>query len=183
PSKMWSYTLLSLFIWTLMGLVAATPTEISAIEDAAEDNVPHNFNVSEGSIIPQPRFAQVNINGKTYTIHFDEVNWFTALEFCSYYGQILASITSIDDNEQLFKTLDQYGLSYSSFFWLGGSDLGHYGQWVWVSNGESVEHFTKWRQGEPNNVYGNEHCIELLSDGQWNDNNCNLKRKFICENR
>ena len=106
---MWSYSLLGLFIWTVLGLVASKPTEISALEEVAEDYKPQNFNVSEVSIIPPPRFAQVSVNGKTYSIHFDEVNWFTALEFCSYYGQILASITSIDDSEQLFKTLTQYG--------------------------------------------------------------------------
>lgn len=75
------------------------------------------------------------------------------------------------------------GLSYSSYFRLGGSNLGDNGQWVWVSNGQSVDHFAKWRKGEPNNAFENEHCIELLSDGQWNDNNCDKKRKFICENR
>ena len=106
---MWNYTILGLFSWTLLGLVSAVPTEISAIDIIAEENVPYNFNVSEISIIPPPRFVQVGVNGKTYTIHFDEVNWFTALEFCSYYGQILASINNIDDNEQLFKTLNQYG--------------------------------------------------------------------------
>lgn len=104
-------SLLNLFLWALLSIVAAVPSDIEPPEDAATEEVyvPYNFNATDGTIIPHPRFAQVNINDKTYTIHFDELNWFTALEYCSYYGRILASITSIEDNQQLIKTLDQYG--------------------------------------------------------------------------
>lgn len=73
-------------------------------------------------------------------------------------------------------------MAYTTNFWLGASDLGHNGRYVWSSNGKSIDRFTNWRSGEPNNWCGHEHCLELLADGQWNDMNCNEKRQFICEN-
>ncbi|TMW49796.1 hypothetical protein DOY81_005153, partial [Sarcophaga bullata] len=180
-SKMWNCTLFGLFLWTLLSLVAAIPDEISSIENEIEQYVPDNSNNTNGSVIPQPRFVQVNVNYKTYTIFFEEVNWFTALERCGNNGKKLASITSLDDSIKLIETLDTLSQLYATNFWLGASDLGHNGQYVWASNGEAISRFTNWRAGEPNNWCGHEHCLELLSDGQWNDLNCDYKLKFICE--
>ncbi|TMW49769.1 hypothetical protein DOY81_005126, partial [Sarcophaga bullata] len=92
-NKMWSSTLFGLFLWTLLALVSTKPTEISSLENEAEEYEPNGFNnTDDDSIIPQPSFVQVNSIGKTYRIYFSDVNWFTAMEFCSYYGQNLASI-------------------------------------------------------------------------------------------
>lgn len=108
---MWTYTLLSLLLWTLLGLVSTKPTEIASLENEAEEYEPNSFeNTADDSIIPQePSFIQVNSIGKTYRIYFTDVNWFTAMEFCSYYGQNLASISSQSDKLQMIATLRQYG--------------------------------------------------------------------------
>ncbi|TMW49792.1 hypothetical protein DOY81_005149 [Sarcophaga bullata] len=79
----------------------------------------------------------------------------------------------------MIATLRQYGVQYSSnSFWLGGSDLGHYGQWVWLTNGVTVQHYANWSAGSPN---ANDHCMAVLSNGQWINANCYEQRKFVCE--
>ena len=54
---------------------------------------------------------------------------------------------------------------------------------MWVDG--SPLQYTNWRPGEPSTrgLAGNdENCVEVfLSDGLWNDENCNSKRAFICE--
>ncbi|CAI9550726.1 unnamed protein product, partial [Staurois parvus] len=47
-------------------------------------------------------------------------------------------------------------------------------------SGEAIKYFN-WRPGEPNNVAGKEHCVEMWDDGKWNDENCDQKRFFVCE--
>ncbi|XP_069837962.1 pulmonary surfactant-associated protein A2-like [Dendropsophus ebraccatus] len=40
--------------------------------------------------------------------------------------------------------------------------------------------YTRWRNGEPSGK-GTEGCVEMYTDGQWNDKSCNQKRLTICE--
>ncbi|KAM4031381.1 uncharacterized protein ACNLHF_018846 [Anomaloglossus baeobatrachus] len=40
--------------------------------------------------------------------------------------------------------------------------------------------YTRWRKGEPSGK-GTEGCVEMYTDGQWNDKACNQKRLTVCE--
>uniref|UniRef100_A0A8C4RNN1 C-type lectin domain-containing protein n=2 Tax=Erpetoichthys calabaricus TaxID=27687 RepID=A0A8C4RNN1_ERPCA len=40
--------------------------------------------------------------------------------------------------------------------------------------------FTKWKPGEPNNSGGNENCIHIWDNGEWNDTGCNSEMHAIC---
>nr|DBA26681.1 TPA: hypothetical protein GDO54_010910 [Pyxicephalus adspersus] len=40
--------------------------------------------------------------------------------------------------------------------------------------------FTRWKKNEPNGK-GQEKCVEMYTDGQWNDKSCNQKRLTVCE--
>ena len=43
--------------------------------------------------------------------------------------------------------------------------------------------FSNWHDGEPNGWNDDTaHCLELTYD-KWNAQNCNEKRKFICESQ
>ncbi|XP_005871830.1 PREDICTED: pulmonary surfactant-associated protein D [Myotis brandtii] len=46
--------------------------------------------------------------------------------------------------------------------------------------GESLV-YTNWAPWEPNNDGGNEHCVEIFTNGKWNDRPCGDKRLVICE--
>ena len=65
---------------------------------------------------------------------------------------------------------------------LGLSDRAREGNFVWEQSGEKPT-FTNWLVGEPNNLNQNEDCVELKSDGGWNDIPCgNLEDTIIiCE--
>ncbi|XP_053305852.1 pulmonary surfactant-associated protein A-like [Spea bombifrons] len=40
--------------------------------------------------------------------------------------------------------------------------------------------YTRWRKNEPNGK-GKENCVEMYTDGTWNDKACNQNRLTICE--
>ncbi|XP_059518197.1 pulmonary surfactant-associated protein D-like isoform X2 [Myotis daubentonii] len=41
--------------------------------------------------------------------------------------------------------------------------------------------YSNWAPGEPNNAAGNEHCVEMYTNGKWNDTPCGERRLVICE--
>ena len=43
--------------------------------------------------------------------------------------------------------------------------------------------YARWYHGEPNNLGGNENCVEMYRSFLWNDRDCNAHMCFICENR
>ena len=66
--------------------------------------------------------------------------------------------------------------------WIDGTDALKEGQWVWVSKMENIG-FTAWKDGQPDNGNSEEHCLatNFATVGKWNDGNCILKQKYICE--
>ncbi|CAG2224155.1 unnamed protein product [Mytilus edulis] len=69
-------------------------------------------------------------------------------------------------------------------FWLGGSDKVTEGVWVWTTSGQGFT-VTNWHTRtvhEPNNSNGDEHCLDMHKnlDYEWNDDNCQNKNRFIC---
>ena len=65
-------------------------------------------------------------------------------------------------------------------FWTGGKRSATCStEWVW-SDGTPLN-FTGWDSDEPNNINGNEDCINISSDGTWNDMPCAEGLYYICE--
>ncbi|XP_031437085.2 CD209 antigen-like [Clupea harengus] len=66
--------------------------------------------------------------------------------------------------------------------WIGA--LKTEGAWKWV-DGKVLGYAGYWAEGEPNNMGGEEDCVEnkFMGDPKrtWNDGTCNLLRLYICE--
>ncbi|XP_078575317.1 hepatic lectin-like [Branchiostoma floridae x Branchiostoma japonicum] len=92
------------------------------------------------------------------------------------------------------KTTDDFLLQLKNkadrwhYFWFGLSDENSEGQWVW-EDGEILYQDTPWsdwREGEPNNRYGDEDCAHYSPQAWpgWNDILCSRKvAKFICQTK
>ena len=75
--------------------------------------------------------------------------------------------------------------------WLGGRDDVAEGQWRWLdgdlfwsgaADGSAVGGlYTRWNSGEPNDYMGDEDCMEIFTNGLWNDQSCDTPRPSICE--
>ena len=69
--------------------------------------------------------------------------------------------------------------------WLGGSDFTKEGTFQWNNQEKSEvsDHFQRWMINQPDNWRNREHCMEMLSNGLWNDQNCKLRfgRQVLCE--
>ena len=71
--------------------------------------------------------------------------------------------------------------------WLGGTDVFSEGYWVWSGSKVPIQGFTDWFPGEPNHAGGAtaEDCLQLfvVENMQWNDEDCRLNTRFVCEIR
>ena len=76
---------------------------------------------------------------------------------------------------------------HKTFFWVGGTDQGHGGEWKWTDG--SDWDFKKWATypiQQPNNYLGQD-CLQVYDfesarDG-WNDQDCKEKKSFVCSQK
>ncbi|XP_059487191.1 lectin subunit alpha-like [Neocloeon triangulifer] len=117
------------------------------------------------------------IEGRNYFVSGHKLNWDKAKRSCWNMGMQLVAIESLEENNAILREVS----GDRSAFWTSGTDQGQEGYFVWDTTGQSVG-FSYWAHGEPNNFFGNEHCIKMKSSShQWNDNACWDSEKYICE--
>jgi hypothetical protein len=67
---------------------------------------------------------------------------------------------------------------------IGGTKIGN-DDWYWIPTGDLIDYKIRWRNGEPNNIEGNEKCLSIghyHSSFAVNDIDCyKSQRSFICE--
>ncbi|MDT7834929.1 lectin-like protein [Aquabacterium sp. OR-4] len=133
----------------------------SALATAAQA-VPTQWTVASGGnghwyeFVPEPVLAEL-----AYSLAASE----------SYLGLsgYLATITSAAENQFASVTVAQGQLA-----WLGATDAGVEGQWVWRSGPEAGQALTysNWNANEPNNCCGGENYLQTNYANQvglWND--------------
>lgn len=81
-------------------------------------------------------------------------------------------------NEEENKAILGIVKKYNQYAYLGIKEGEDSGQFKYL-NGMPVN-YTKWHQNEPNGKR-TEKCVEMYTDGSWNDKKCNLPRLTICE--
>ena len=63
-------------------------------------------------------------------------------------------------------------------YWVGGEWTG--ADWEWTD--QSAFTFFNWNQGEPNNFDGGEEdCLEIWTNGKWNDDKCDKELPSVCQ--
>lgn len=146
---------------------------------ANEHNI--SFTVSDGVDIPSGAGLY---NGHYYYVFNLKKDWAQAKAYCESRGGYLATITSREENDFVFKYMKDSGFS-SAYF--GFTDEISEGNWKWVS-GEPTG-YTNWASGEPNGENSREDYAMFyykFAAGEWNDgdfgaNAAGNTTAFICE--
>lgn len=110
----------------------------------------------------------------------EKVTWHDAKKKCEDAGGYLAEVQSEPENEFILQlwpkdSAAKYGP------WLGASDEGTEGKWIWAKSGEALD-YTKWlvHTKEPNGGTG-ENCLHTRQEFDWNDSSCRNNYSYICE--
>ncbi|KAL3836018.1 hypothetical protein ACJMK2_021471 [Sinanodonta woodiana] len=115
---------------------------------------------------------------KCYLIQTKErLDWSRAKSTCAKYGPgfNLASINS--RLEQVFLTIHMREAGDASVF-IGLNDQDADGRYNWLDNSPAL--FINFRDGEPSK-HAMEYCVEMHSDGTWNNLKCASMRGFVCQ--
>ncbi|XP_053366178.1 collectin-11 isoform X1 [Clarias gariepinus] len=116
-------------------------------------------------------------DSKVYLLVKEEKRYRDAELYCQGRGGHLAMPKDASANRAIAGYITEAGLSR---VYIGINDLEHEGHFVYVER-SPMSTFTKWREGEPNNAYDEEDCVELVSSGEWVDVACSLTMYFLCE--
>ncbi|XP_067888295.1 collectin-10 isoform X3 [Heterodontus francisci] len=113
---------------------------------------------------------------KFYLIMKEEKNYNAALVHCKDRGGSLAMPKDEETNTLIAAYVNKTGLSR---VFIGVNDLEKERQFMYTDS-TPLLNYSHWRPGEPNNAFG-EDCVEMVSDGGWNDVECHLTMYFVCE--
>uniref|UniRef100_A0A8C6W1R9 Pulmonary surfactant-associated protein D n=1 Tax=Nannospalax galili TaxID=1026970 RepID=A0A8C6W1R9_NANGA len=98
-----------------------------------------------------------------------------AQEVCKQAGGQLATPRSAAENI----ALQQLVTIHNKAAFLSMTDVNTEGKFTYPT-GEPLA-YSNWAPGEPNNNGGAENCVEIFTNGQWNDKACGEQRLVICE--
>ncbi|KAG8134936.1 putative C-type lectin 4 protein [Naja naja] len=121
--------------------------------------------------------------GNCYGYFDKKLSWSKAEIECQNYGPgcHLASILSYQESMLVAEHIKDKQSSLSHV-WIGLHDVSGKRRWRWAD--ESVFNYKAWKEGEPNNIYQNEHCVELTTGfKQWNDLFCSRLNAYICKHQ
>ncbi|KAH8403119.1 hypothetical protein KR222_005702, partial [Zaprionus bogoriensis] len=110
--------------------------------------------------------------------HSLPVNWFQAANICR---QLNGFLLDLKNETQLQMISSSLHPSYS--YWISLNELGVPGVYASQATGEPAE-YLNWSFGQPDNVGGVEHCVELwraTSSYQMNDVQCETKLHYVCQ--
>ncbi|GEM_PF-2749594 len=109
-----------------------------------------------------------------YVVCSDPATWWHGQAACDGSRRDgLASILSAAEQDVLASILQRIGLYDTQGHWIGLQDQDEEGTFVW-EDGSPLD-FTHWRDIDPDNRDGEEHCVHLYAGdnaGLWNDNLC-----------
>ncbi|XP_055598394.1 ladderlectin-like [Uranotaenia lowii] len=161
----------------LLGLIAS-------VVSTANDTLEEEYIDLQNETFPGPReglFLTLKSELGRFVIIDTLQEFFAAWRLCQSLGLRMASVNSADDSRQLRILLDRFGKFDRA--WLAGTNLGSLTGWVWITTNRKIT-YSNWLPGEPNNVGGNERCLEVSGryPEHWNDANCfDRLNTVICE--
>ncbi|XP_040026082.2 ladderlectin-like [Gasterosteus aculeatus] len=167
--KMLTVTALLCAIMALTG-AAALPEEMSGEEPNERHLVKRSFFCWHG---------WTRYNGRCFRFIPRAMTWTNAEKNCLSLGGHLASVHSVLEYHGIQTAILSSSSNHPNT-WIGGSDAQEEKQWFW-SDGIRFD-YTNWANGEPNNLGGNQHCIQMnFGDAKaWDDVDCLTKLPSIC---
>uniref|UniRef100_A0A3B5MMI9 C-type lectin domain-containing protein n=1 Tax=Xiphophorus couchianus TaxID=32473 RepID=A0A3B5MMI9_9TELE len=135
------------------------------------DVISWRWSLSDGGFYRSLWFSSGLFPGQTAKFFYisTSMNWTDAQSYCRLHYTDLASVRSLQENEQI-RTARPAGLTV----WIGL----YKDTWKW-SNG-NLFLFSYWASGEPQGGVENCTVANFRLSGQWEDWPCGLEKTFVC---
>ncbi|CAN9513522.1 unnamed protein product [Ophioblennius macclurei] len=121
-----------------------------------------------------------------YLLSTTAVTWSRAEELCKAQGGHLLVLNNVDELDYISKIVE-----IRSNYWIGLVERHNEGHWSWVDGTDFSSTPTFWDEGQPDDWdyrengedCGQLHGSEIRKRKLWNDADCSLRYKYICEAR
>ncbi|NXA78696.1 SFTPA protein, partial [Thryothorus ludovicianus] len=114
------------------------------------------------------------VGNKILASNDKKVDFASALQSCEEAGGTLAAPKNEEENKAIMDIVKQY----NRYAYLGIRKEVATDQFKYING--MLLNYSHWHQHEPNGK-GREKCVEMYTDGTWNDKKCNMYRLTICE--
>ncbi|XP_030059123.1 pulmonary surfactant-associated protein A [Microcaecilia unicolor] len=114
------------------------------------------------------------VEDKLLATNGKEVDFAKSKETCEKVGGQIVAPKNEDENKATLEIVTKF----NRYAYLGIVDSNSIGQFNYIDG--NPLNYTNWRTNEPNGN-GKENCVEMYTDGLWNDKKCNQYRLTICE--
>ncbi|XP_022446754.1 pulmonary surfactant-associated protein A isoform X1 [Delphinapterus leucas] len=118
--------------------------------------------------------SMLAVGEKVFSTNGQSVNFDAIRELCARAGGRIAAPRSLEENEAIASIVKKH----STYAYLGLAEGPTAGDFHYLDG--TPASYTNWYPGEPGGR-GKEKCVEMYTDGQWNDKNCLQSRLAICE--
>ncbi|XP_069467149.1 pulmonary surfactant-associated protein A1-like [Ambystoma mexicanum] len=115
-----------------------------------------------------------HIGEKVIATNGKEVDFDTTKKSCERVGGRVVTPMNPSENSAVLAIVTKY----NRYTYLGMIEGQTTGEFHYLD--DSPLNYTNWRRSEPNGK-GAEKCVEMYTDGMWNDKTCNQYRLTICE--
>ncbi|XP_027453039.1 pulmonary surfactant-associated protein A1 isoform X1 [Zalophus californianus] len=120
------------------------------------------------------RESMLVVGEKVFSSNGRSVKFEDIQELCARAGGRIAAPTSPEENEAIASIVKKY----NTYAYLGLMESPDSAGLLYMDG--SPVNYTNWYPGEPRG-WGKDKCVEMYTDGQWNDKNCLQYRLAICE--
>ncbi|XP_053181942.1 asialoglycoprotein receptor-like 1 [Scomber japonicus] len=132
------------------------------------------------------REGWVSFQSSCYLLSRAAVTWKKAEEQCHGHGAHLLVVNNVEELDYISKIV-----VISVNYWIGLVERDHEDHWSWVDGTDITSTQMFWDEGQPDNWdyrdngedCGQIHASEKRKRKLWNDADCNLPYRFICEKR
>ncbi|XP_005048207.1 PREDICTED: pulmonary surfactant-associated protein A-like [Ficedula albicollis] len=114
------------------------------------------------------------VGDKIFASNGKKADFASALRTCEEFGGTLATPKNVEENKAIMDIVKQY----NQYAFLGIREGEIPGQFKYINSMPLT--YSNWRQHQPDGK-GREKCVEMFTDGTWNDRKCNVYRLTICE--
>ncbi|XP_042300037.1 pulmonary surfactant-associated protein A-like, partial [Sceloporus undulatus] len=111
---------------------------------------------------------------KIFVTNEKVVDFETTLQTCNYSGGSVATPKNDMENNAVWEIVKEI----NKYAYLGIKESTVRGEFEYLDG--TAMNYTNWRRYEPNGK-GKENCVEMHTDGGWNDKKCNQYRLVVCE--
>ncbi|KAI5646938.1 lectin c-type domain-containing protein [Phthorimaea operculella] len=116
-----------------------------------------------------------------YKIHTLPTTWQEAKKKCGAEGAVLWHPKDEDEVDTVIAFWNQTQQQNIAKVFVGLSDLFTEGVFLTVDGQSTLDVYSNWGVGQPDNYEGIEHCVQIRWDRTLNDAPCNGKYRYICK--